>query len=461
MFNLDTLDSLIAIVVVLLALSLVVQAIQSAIKKFFKIKSRQLEESLIDLFENVFQPVKKPAPDRFKFPNLIPFAKSPADSASPEVRTVFNAVMSEFREIGRVASSGKRMLDSVSKEDLMKILRRVGPNTLRPSFLENLEAACRQFTELEQAMAAIKSETLNGDASAKFAKLQEALSPLLNDLQCLFKKDQAGVNVGFNKNLLLADILNLREIKSADILDLLEELQAAVSQQMEKYPDNPALRELDRNLNSIAQIYVDLNKQIDEVMAPLRVKLREIENWYDTVMHSFEERYNRGMKTYAFFVGLLVAILLNANVFNVYKEVTADADKRAAILESGQAVMQRYREQLAEPEAVQNAQVEQNLKQLIATTKTEIENEAAQYAKFGFKSWAAEADSLRGMSFGKKLGHLFQMIIGWLLMATLLSIGAPFWHDTLETLFGVKNLLRKQGEIRNIETAAGAGQPRS
>src|SRR5262247_2044279 len=49
-FNLAALDKLIAVVVVLLVLSLIVQSIQAAIKKFFRIKSLQLEQSLIHLF---------------------------------------------------------------------------------------------------------------------------------------------------------------------------------------------------------------------------------------------------------------------------------------------------------------------------------------------------------------------------------------------------------------------------
>ena len=54
MLNLNaTLDNLIALVVVLLALSLVVQAVQAAVKKSFKLKSRQIEDSLAHLFQFV------------------------------------------------------------------------------------------------------------------------------------------------------------------------------------------------------------------------------------------------------------------------------------------------------------------------------------------------------------------------------------------------------------------------
>lgn len=49
MVSSDALDNLIAILFVLLTLSLVVQSIQSLIKKLLKLKSRQIEESLLDL----------------------------------------------------------------------------------------------------------------------------------------------------------------------------------------------------------------------------------------------------------------------------------------------------------------------------------------------------------------------------------------------------------------------------
>ena len=45
-------------------------------------------------------------------------------------------------------------------------------------------------------------------------------------------------------------------------------------------------------------------------------------------------------------------------------------------------------------------------------------------------------------------------------MVMLLSVGAPFWQDTLESLFGIKNLLRQKSGTQNIETQSGTGQPK-
>jgi len=51
-------------------------------------------------------------------------------------------------------------------------------------------------------------------------------------------------------------------------------------------------------------------------------------------------------------------------------------------------------------------------------------------------------------------------LVGWAIMVMLLSVGAPFWQDALESLFGIKNLLRQKSGTQNIEEQSGAGQPR-
>lgn len=44
-------------------------------------------------------------------------------------------------------------------------------------------------------------------------------------------------------------------------------------------------------------------------------------------------------------------------------------------------------------------------------------------------------------------------------MIMLLSVGAPFWQDALESLFGIKNLLRKKSDTKNVEDIGGQPKP--
>ena len=473
MFNLTTLDTLIAVVVVLLVLSLVVQSIQAALKKLFKIKSRQIEESLIDLFEHVLnvnesagssnnsgspatnKPVKKP-----RLPTLrqIPGVKNRSDSTSHNVTSLFNAVTTEFNKIGRVSASGKIMLDSISKEDLMKILQKVGAKILQPGFEDELENICTRFGILKEALEKVKIEKLSGDASAKFAKVLEALTPLLNDIQCLFVKE--GTTLKVKSNLILSDILNLREMKIGEVLDSLGEVQEKIKEELTAKPGDTNLKELDQELNAIAVALATLYKEVDAATVPLRGKLREVESWYDTVMQSCEERYTRGMKTYAFVISLAVAVWLNANIFNIYRDVSTNADMRTTIVAAGQGALQRYQEQLVAPDVINDPNKQKALNALIDHTKENIRKNTEDYGKFGFKTMEAEyAESIKGKSWPDQGRHIFMILVGWLLMAALLSLGAPFWHDALESLFGLKNLLRSQAGVRGDQAEAGSGRP--
>jgi hypothetical protein len=102
MVNLDTLDTLIAVVVVLLVLSLVVQSIQSAIKKFFRIKSRQIEQSLVHLFYYSLDKDALGATPSLvgRLPvlqNILPKRIKSTLIPDEEVRALFEAVKEEFR----------------------------------------------------------------------------------------------------------------------------------------------------------------------------------------------------------------------------------------------------------------------------------------------------------------------------------------------------------------------------
>jgi hypothetical protein len=473
MLNLDALDTVIAVLVVLLVLSLVVQAIQSALKKLFKIKSRQIEESLLDLLKNVLETSAGPessnpstgkAAKRRRLPTLVilPTVKSPSGKAPKQVKPLFDAIIDEFSKIGRVAASGNTILESISKEDLMKVLRKVGVDKLYPEFSNKFKLALGDFKELKKAINAVKTENLSGETSAKFAKIQEALNPLFNDIERFFKTDGTSGGASSNKDLLLADILSLREIQPGHVLDILGEVQKKVREELDKDPNKESIKALDNNLRKIADVFTKLHQKVDEVIAPLHTKLMDIERWYDTVMTSFEERYTRGMKTYAFVIGLVVCVWLNANIFNIYQDISANADNRAAIVSAGQAALQTYEEKLAAPDIIQNQDAQKELKNLIKTKKEEIKKASDEYAKFGFKTWKEECESYSKLIDGwAKVQHVLMMVLGWLVMAALLSLGAPFWHDALETLFGVKNLVRRRGDIKSAESAGSGGQGRT
>jgi hypothetical protein len=173
--NISTiLDNLIAMIAVLLILSLVVQSIQSGLKKLFKIKSRQIEDSFLDLFEHVLDKAPTRAADFLEQSPMLRMLfrrQHPSEIADSKVRSLYDDVLKKFSELGLVAQSGKGILDSLAKDDLLKVLEKVAPKALAPSFMVNLQNVADEISGVQKAIGSIDPSKLTGDTSDCVATL--------------------------------------------------------------------------------------------------------------------------------------------------------------------------------------------------------------------------------------------------------------------------------------------------
>lgn len=240
-------------------------------------------------------------------------------------------------------------------------------------------------------------------------------------------------------------------------------------------------------LDSIAK--GDLQKILEKLYGD---KLKpHVENWFDTVMQGFEERYTRHMKSVALVISFLVVILLNANFFNIYRSIAGSENVRAAILAKGPEILKQAE---AANKAVESAQPKPSPEPSPGQTpnppkSTPADSAAAAAATRSQEELAQEINHLRALvsqseglgikplsrkqvgdfvfkegawarSNDSRIVHGTTVLLGWTIMALLLSVGAPFWQDTLESLFGLKNLIRKRSDTKNVEGQKG-GQPKS
>lgn len=342
MINTDALDNVIAVVIVLLALSLVVQAVQAALKKLFQIKSLHIEQSLVHLFYYVLDKNALTAltsiTDKSPFLRKILRAPHPSDR-DPEVKALFDGVVNEFRELGRTTQLGRLMLDSISKEDLKKCIEKVLADRM-------------------------------------------ALSP----------------------------------------------------------------------------------SDVEKIQAQSKAILAKVDAWYGTAMQSFEERYTRSMKTWSLIISAVVVILLNANFFSIYRNIAISEVMRNNILQTQSEISKRLADQTPPGQAPQAETIQQWYDQ----NKQAIMENAQFYTGFGFTNmkpgqvwqWLSRTGGWENIAVWPWLKHGLYVLMGLTIMTLLLSVGAPFWQDALESLFGIKNLLRKKSDTKNVEQGSGQGQPR-
>ena len=299
--TLKTLDTVIALITVILLLSLIVQSIQSLVKKWLKLKSNTIQTSLEDLFKYV----------------------QSKDLAGIEASKLVGEVKEQFALLGRVSVFKRPMMDSIAKQDLLKILENTAISKVDP------------------------------------AKLDE------------FRK--------------------------------------------------------------------------------------RVDTWFDTVMQSFEERYTRHMKTVAICISIVVVILLNANFFDIYQKISTNDSLRETVIAKREQIESRLKELKASDPSGATTKVD------VDAALEALKGLQAEAPVFGFTPLTTQnvSDFYNGTGWQdtNRFWYLMKLIAGWAIMVMLLSVGAPFWQDTLESLFGVKNLLRKRTDTKNVEDKGGQTKP--
>jgi hypothetical protein len=448
MINLDALDTLIAVVVALLVLSLIVQSIQAAIKKFFHIKSLQLEQSLVHLFYYLLdkdaiksmRTVSDRAPLlRAFFSRVIELFRGhskPLPALDPQVESLYKAVIEEFVRAGRVSTRGKALIDSISKDELIRFIGLAPVSKLIEHIpLPERENISEIRDEIAAARRAVKELFIKHRELIERTPLAEIREPILELLS------EAHKFLDLNNSDLTLGELSASALGAArKTLDALPDSIEETLLHLKDEADAEAARALRELQKKLAPLSNDL-KAIIELPQKLSLALVRIEIWYDTIMQSFDERYTRSMKSFSLAISFAVVALLNANLFDIYREISANESKRDLIVQSGEQITARLREQ----PAADSQQIAQTLQNWSKKSYEEIDRNVSLYTALGFSGprWIVDAWKNPNWPTAQKT---FETVAGWLITTMLLSVGAPFWQDALGSLFGLKNYLRKKDQ---------------
>lgn len=266
-------------------------------------------------------------------------------------------------------------------------------------------------------------------------------------------------------------IKKIFKLKSGTILTSLEDLFSYINIAGTGKTAKELVDEVKAELKKIGRVSFRGNLMIDSIAKGDLEKilnrlgynnlLNDVNVWFDSVMQSFEERYTRHMKTAALIISIVVVVILNANFFSVYERIASDSVTRAALVEKGET-LKKKREQQTAANVPETDPANVKLKEEYEKFQKEYREGLATYKGFGFNPLTPQqVKNFFGAngSLTDKTGHGLKVISGWAIMALLLSVGAPFWQDTLESLFGIKNLLRKRSDTKNVEEDKG-GQPK-
>jgi hypothetical protein len=182
------------------------------------------------------------------------------------------------------------------------------------------------------------------------------------------------------------------------------------------------------------------NKVVDELPAGIRARLKpllvgaetdvealrtNLEAWYDDTMARVSGWYKRKTQIIVIVIGVLLVPAINANTIKLGERMWKDDTVRAAVVAQSQA----------------------------SATKSTVPlnaaaNDVDRVAKLGIPlGWSGEAVP-------DGAGEIAIAIAGWTLTILAISLGAPFWFDTLSRF----SRLRSSGKPETPLPASGSGR---
>ncbi len=235
---------------------------------------------------------------------------------------------------------------------------------------------------------------------------------VIKDLIALLKSRLAAV--GYN------DLSLLETMKKDEVVKVLESISSDLGEELKLPAAKAAAR-------------------IREIQEAIEKAKQELENWYDLTLKAFQDHYERRMKIWSYVMSALVVVGLNANLFDIYKEFSTNRALRESAIALGAKLTSMPRDSviIRQSEGKSDTTV-------VAVSAEEIKREIKK--NMDDIRGMLEEESFQIIRWKRSTGFDLLQGLGWLCMALLVGLGAPFWYDFLKTIMGIKNSLRTKPE---------------
>jgi hypothetical protein len=168
----------------------------------------------------------------------------------------------------------------------------------------------------------------------------------------------------------------------------------------------------------------------------LKAAQKFLENWYDSAMDRVSGWYKRRAQIMLFCIGLFAAVVLNVDTITVARSLIGDTALRQAVVNHA-----------AELKGATEADFETSKKDLLSigypigwTNLPQLPRDSAD------KKTCAPSDCVSQLfaSGSIAIQTLPPMILGWLITALAITLGAPFWFDLLGKFMQVRSTGKAQ-----------------
>jgi hypothetical protein len=158
----------------------------------------------------------------------------------------------------------------------------------------------------------------------------------------------------------------------------------------------------------------------------------QLEQWFDGMMERTSGWYKRQTQWTTFVIGLVMAMSFNVNTFDIVKHLSKDDSARGQIVQLATNYVKNHPAGSGDTSGARKAdsEIAQRLDSLVAFADSLYRTDIFQSNQLLGMGWPSFCEFWKGIT--------WTSLIGWLVTALAISLGAPFWFDLLSKLIQLR-----------------------
>lgn len=165
----------------------------------------------------------------------------------------------------------------------------------------------------------------------------------------------------------------------------------------------------------------------------------EIEGWFNNGMERASGVYRRNVKGVGLLIGLAIAFTLNADTLYMFHRLSTDQSIRSSILQTAEQLEVRNidsAEELAQDMSID--EISERIEGDLRSVGLAVEETLSDYPLPIGRS-ASVLAAQKAAEKNWPIPFIPQRLIGWMITALALSMGASFWFDLLRKITSVRS----------------------
>lgn len=173
----------------------------------------------------------------------------------------------------------------------------------------------------------------------------------------------------------------------------------------------------------------DLQKVLSQLMREAEDHLDtfkgKVQGWYDNIMDRASGWYKKSTQKILIVLGLIIAVVFNADTISIYEHLESSPESLERLVSLAETFVEEREGQSLTATDVEFNEAYTNLKSLINKEINQIQSLGLGWNKVNL----TEID---------QRGWVIK-VLGWIVTALAISLGAPFWFDLLRKVVNIRN----------------------